>query len=85
VEKNIFIGPFLTKNGFTKHKIRPHVYKDNVYHNSQCTINVLEDCYEIIFEADFEEEVSAYTDSWSIPHLVGILTWHDLIDRNYIK
>jgi hypothetical protein len=26
-----------------------------------------------------------YTDSWSIPHLVGTLTWNDLIDRNYIK
>lgn len=26
-----------------------------------------------------------HTDSSSIPHLVGVLTWHDLLDRNYLK
>jgi hypothetical protein len=78
-EINPHIGPFLLKNGFEKFK-----YEDNIYTNSECTINVLEGCYEILFENEWGE-VSAYTDSWSIPHLVGVLTWHDLIDRNYIK
>jgi hypothetical protein len=78
-ELNPHIGPFLLKNGFEKFK-----YEDNIYTNSECTINVLEGCYEILFENEWGE-VSAYTDSWSIPHLVGVLTWNDLIDRNYIK
>jgi hypothetical protein len=78
-ELNPHIGPFLLKNGFEKFK-----YEDNIYTNSECTINVLEGCYEILFENEWGE-VSTYTDSWSIPHLVGVLTWHDLIDRNYIK
>ena len=78
-ELNPHIGPFLLRNGFEKFK-----YEDNIYTNSECTINVLEGCYEILFENEWGE-VSAYTDSWSIPHLVGILTWNDLIDKNYNK
>jgi hypothetical protein len=85
MELNPHIGPFLLKNGFSKHKIRPHVYKDNVYYNSECIVTVLEDCYEIQFDEPEVGEVTTYTDSWSIPHLVGTLTWNDLIDRNYIK
>lgn len=80
MELNIFIGPFLLKNGFSKYKVG-----DNVYYNSQCTINVLENSYEIFFEGDFGEDVTMYTDSHSIYHLIGILTWYNLIDRNYIK
>ena len=79
MEKNPYIGPFLLKNGFIKYKL-----SDNIYYTSQCTINVLDDCYEILFENELGE-VSMYTDSWSIYHLVGILTWNDLIDKNYIK
>jgi hypothetical protein len=85
VELNPHIGPFLLKNGFSKHKIRPYVDKNNVYHNSECIVTVLEDCYEIQFDEPEVGEVTTYTDSWSIPHLVGTLTWNDLIDRNYIK
>lgn len=77
MEKNPYIGPFLLKNGFKRN--------DNYsYLNLECTINVLDDCYEILFENELGE-VSMYTDSWSMYHLVGILTWNDLIDRNYIK
>lgn len=77
-EKNIFIGSFLLKNGFTKHE-------DNVYNNLECIITVLDDCYQIDFDHPEYGSVSTYTDSYSIIHLVGILTWNDLIDRNYIK
>lgn len=77
-EKNPYIGPFLIKNGFTKHE-------DNVYNNLECIVTVLDDCYQIDFDHPEYERVSAYTDSHSIIHLVGILTWNDLIDRNYIK
>jgi len=85
MELNPHIGPFLLKNGFSKQLVRPNIYRDNVYYNLECTVKVLEDCYEIQFEDDFGGEVTTYTDSWSIPHLVGTLTWNDLIDRNYIK
>ena len=77
-EKNPYIGPFLIKNGFAKHE-------DNAYNNLECIITVLDDCYQINFDHPELGEVSAYTDSHSIIHLVGILTWNDLIDRNYIK
>ena len=80
MEINHHIASFLLKNGFSKHKIG-----DNIYYNSECTITVLDACYKITFNHLEHEEVSTYTDSWSILHLVGILTWHDLIDRNYIK
>ena len=33
------------------------------------------------FDGDWEMN----TDSYSLPHLVGVLTWHDLLDRNYAK
>ena len=85
MEKNIFIGPFLVKNGFSKLKIRKDVYKNNVYHNTKCTLTVQDNYYEIQFEEPEVGEVTMYTDSWSIPHLVGVLTWHNLIDRNYKK
>ena len=78
-ELNPHIGPFLLRNGFEKFK-----YENNIYTNPKCTINVLEGCYEILFENEYGE-VSTYTDSWSIPHLVGVLTWNDLIDKNYNK
>ena len=77
MELNPYIGPFLLKNGFTKHK-------DNVYCNLECVITVGDGEYEINFETPEHGEVSMYT-SWSIPHLVGTLTWHDLIDKNYNK
>jgi hypothetical protein len=78
-ELNPHIGPFLLRNGFAKHKIG-----NNVYYNSECTIRVLAKDYEIQFENELGE-VSMYTGTWSIYHLVGLLTWNDLIDKNYKK
>ena len=78
-ELNPHIGPFLLRNGFEKFK-----YENNIYTNPKCTINVLESCYEILFENEYGE-VLAYTDTWTIPSLVGTLTWNDLIDKNYNK
>jgi hypothetical protein len=78
MEINHHITLFLLKNGFEK-------TEDNIYTNLKCTITVLDACYKIDYNHPEYGEVSTYTDSWSIPHLVGVLTWHDLIDRNYIK
>ena len=77
MELNPYIGSFLLRNEFKG-------IGGDSYRNSKCTINVLEDCYEVLFESEYGE-VSTYTDSHSIIHLVGILTWNDLIDKNYNK
>lgn len=79
-DKNPYIGSFLLKNGFSK-----DVLDNNKYFNLECIITVLDDCYQIDFDHPEYGSVSTYTDSYSIIHLVGILTWNDLIDRNYIK
>jgi len=76
-ELNPYIGPFLLKNGFMKQE-------DNVYTSPECTIVVFDSDYQIDFIDPQHGPVTMYT-SWSIPHLVGTLTWHDLIDKNYIK
>ena len=77
-ELNPYIGPFLLRNGFKG-------IGGDSYRNSKCTITVLEDCYQINFNYPEVGKVSNYTDSHSIPHLVGVLTWNDLIDKNYKK
>jgi hypothetical protein len=82
---NIFIEGFLFRNGFSKLKIRKDIYQDNIYHNSECTVIVHDNYYEIQFDQPEVGEVIMYTDSWSIMHLVGLLTWYDLIDKNYNK
>ena len=79
-DKNSYIGSFLLKNGFSK-----DVLDNNKYFNLECIITVLDECYQIDFDHPEYGSVSTYTDSYSIIHLVGILTWNDLIDRNYIK
>lgn len=77
MEINPYIEFFLIRNGFSS-------ARENQYSTIDCTIIVTEDQYEIQF---IEEglEVSMYTDSLSIYHLIGILTWFNLIDRNYKK
>jgi hypothetical protein len=78
-ELNPYIGPFLLNNGFEKRE-------DNIYTTSECTtIIVNKDYYEVQFIEPDLGEVSMYTDSLSIYHLVGILTWFNLIDKNYKK
>lgn len=78
VAVNVFIEGFLFRNGFQKQET-------NIYANLNCIIKVLNNCYEIQFNDPEYGEVAMYTDSHSIKHLVGVLTWHDLIDKNYNK
>jgi hypothetical protein len=77
-EKNPYIEPFLLRNGFEKQE-------NNSYDNLKCIITVLDGCYQIDWNHVKYGEISTYTDSYSILHLVGILTWNGLIDRNYKK
>jgi hypothetical protein len=77
MEINPHIDFFLRINGFSS-------AIENQYSTSDCTVIVTKDYYEIQFIQD-GLEVSMYTDSLSIYHLVGILTWFNLIERNYKK
>ena len=77
-ELNPYIEPFLLRNGFKKQE-------NSSYDNLECTVTVLDGYYKIDWNHIEYGELSTYTDSYSITHLVGILTWHDLIDRNYKK
>jgi hypothetical protein len=74
---NPYIDSFLERNSFKN--VCP-----NKWANEKCLVTVLEDCYQIQF-TNFDGDWEMFTDSWSIYHLVGILTWHDLLDRNYSK
>jgi hypothetical protein len=77
-ELNPYVGPFLLNNGFEKRE-------NNNYYNSECTVLVVNKYYEVIFKDPICGGSSMFTDSWSIYHLIGILTWFDLIDKNYKK
>lgn len=74
---NIFANGFLERNGFKN--VCP-----NKWASEKCMVTILKDCYQIQF-TNFDGDWEIFTDSWSIPHLVGVLTWHDLLDRNYSK
>ena len=78
MELNPHIASFLLRNGFEG-------IGGDSYRNPKCTITVLEDCYQIEFDHPQYGSVSTYTDSHSIMHLVGVLTWNDLMDKNYNK
>lgn len=73
-----YIEPFLLRNGFEKQK-------NNSYDNLKCIITVLDGYYQIDWNHIEYGEISTYTDSYSLMHLVGVLTWNDLIDKNYKK
>jgi hypothetical protein len=75
---NLFIEGFLTRNGFKK-------MNETEYANMKCVLRVLKDCYEIEFTDSQVGEVITYSDGLSIPQLAGVLSWHNLIDRNYSK
>jgi hypothetical protein len=77
-ELNPYIEPFLLRNGFKKQE-------NSSYDNLKCIITVLDGYYQIDWNHIKYGEISTYTDSYSITHLVGILTWNGLIDRNYKK
>ena len=78
MELNHYVGSFLLNNGFEKRE-------DNNYYNSECTVLVADKYYEVMFKDPICGGSSMFTDSWSIYHLIGILTWFDLIDKNYKK
>jgi hypothetical protein len=71
------IGSFLERNGFKN-------VCENKWANENCLITILENCYQIQY-TNFDGDWEFFTESLRIPSLVGILTWNDLLDRNYSK
>lgn len=70
---------FLERNNFTK-------VKENTYFNDKCTVVIYEDYYEVeYYEEAVFDYVFFYTDSLSLPNLLGKLLWMELIDRDFSK
>jgi hypothetical protein len=74
---NPYVASFLERNSFKN-------VGGNQFANQLCMVTVLPEIYKINF-TNYDGDFEMYTDSWSIPHLVGTLTWHGLLDRNYAK
>lgn len=72
------IKPFLLFNDFVE-------FKENTFKNDKCEVTVLNDCYEIYSNKflPYDEFGTMYTNNFSIYELIGILTYHKLIKRNY--
>lgn len=68
------LDDFLSKNGFS--------FKDGVYSNGDCKVIIHEDHYEVRFQHG-QEWGSMYSKDLIIYWLIGVLTWNDLIDKNY--
>ncbi|MFX1295600.1 MAG: hypothetical protein ACFFD2_12215 [Promethearchaeota archaeon] len=71
------IEEFLLKNGFKK-------LNNTHYENNKCDIyiNYKAEYYLIKFVID-SHVYDVYTTTLKLTELVGELTWHDLIDKNY--
>lgn len=78
MKRNVFVEVFLLRNEFAQ-------VKENTFTNDKCTVTILEDCYQIDWNDSVYGDVTSHTTSESIYHLIGILTWYDLMDRNYKK
>lgn len=74
---NPYVASFLERNSFKN-------VGTNQFANEKCIVTIHENFYQIQF-TNFDGDWEMHTDSSSIPHLVGVLTWHDLLDRNYSK
>lgn len=74
--KNLdLLKKFLMINGFLE------VVENFLYSNEYCQITVLNNSYEIItndLEFGYLE-----TNGYSLPEIIGYLTYYGLIDRNY--
>lgn len=66
-------GPFLTKNGFKKTGFM-------TYTNGRCFVEVTFTGYNVCGK---NEENMTSTFNHNIHWLVGYLTWHGFIDKNY--
>ncbi len=63
---------FLEKNGFTKEL-------EKVYGNGKCDVKINDGYYTIFFY----NVGSMHSDNLSIYWLIGVLTYYELIDKNY--
>ena len=75
------IKEFLIKNGFKVDSI-----KHNIFYNNNCTVIIDGFHYEIQWkDKAFIDIVEMVLMDLNIYWLVGVLTWYDLIDKDYKK
>jgi len=69
------VGKFLLKNGFTKSA-------ENTYTNAKCDVGFRldDEVYEVYI---IKDDALRYSDSLSIYWLIGVLTYYNLMDKNY--
>jgi len=66
---------FLIINGFEESN-------DNIFYNRNCNIILHETFYEVYIN---KFEGTIYSSNVEIYWLIGVLTYYNLIDKNYIK
>lgn len=66
---------FLTINGFEQ-------LERNKFKNNKCTVTILKSCYSVTFMNEFGEGTIC-SDDLNIYWLIGVLTYYNMIDRNY--
>lgn len=72
------VKEFLEKNGFEYYEINDY------FHNDNCVVKIGETSYTIIsYEVCFNEEYTMYSQDLNIYWLIGVLTYYNLIDKNY--
>lgn len=73
-----YVEKFLLANGF---KLKSDI-KNHEYENDKCTLVIHSDCYAIYIKAEkgfmFSKDLTIY---W----LIGVLTWMNIIPKDYIK
>lgn len=70
------VRDWLLANGLT------NTVQENTYENDNCQVTIYDDYYEVYFN---KEEGTVYSTDLQIYWLIGILTYYNLIDRNYIS
>lgn len=73
---------FLLNNGFEK-------LSEDSFHNGKCQVDEV-NCkdkysYYMVTLGKDDLEYQIFSDNLNIYWLIGILTWHDLMDKNYNK
>ena len=72
-----FVIQFLLKNGFTR-------IGEGIYMNLKCIVKIHADNYEVEFKMkDSEEMGTMYSPDINIYWLIGMLTYQNLIPRDY--
>lgn len=56
-------------------------YKNGSWENDKCIVTIQDDHYHLTFKDSLEWNM--FSNDLNIYWLVGVLTWYDLIDKNF--